>query len=474
MITSSTNKRQCHIFVSIVSFVILVPLVVLNFHLENVDDVFIKNHGSWIDALMTYTPRDGRHIISFLNLGLYHLGFTFKAYQIFCSITFVASLIYLINTIISLVEIDTKPFESIFFAVSSILFPFMFDFYQWTSAYLIYSVGFACIGTAFLCFPRIHHPWKIFICGSLIALSACAYQPLILLPFVVLALCVFFKDLPKNLTSIPTQCMLLVSSLGLYFLYNEILKRIWELFAPKVFMQRTLALHNLPLNLPQQIHSTYNIFFSTGAYHNLIYKPLALLLFCVVVSLVVIGLVKFDLKKTAFAIFLILTIPTPIILLQPPESYWPAPRVSFYINFIFTLGLLAVLKNFHAKKLMRYGLSAVLILVGGNAFSILHHRWLQDKLDEKNGYAIINQINARSDRPLIIAINPNRIQNWTFNSYELGGTIFWASYAITPYMDALAKKHFEQDQITFERDDGKACPQDASKIPAHTLCPRYN
>nr|WP_298797073.1 glucosyltransferase domain-containing protein [uncultured Acetobacter sp.] len=468
------SRKQCHFLISALSFIILLPLIILNFQLENIDDVFIRNYGSWIDALMIYTPRDGRHIISFLNAGLYHLGFTFRFYQIFSSVAFIASFIYLINSTISLINLDKNPLESAFFAISSILFPFMFDFYQWTSAYLIYAVGFASIGTSFLCISRFDGLIKILAGASFIALSACAYQPLILLPFVILALSAFFKDAPAKLSAIPTQIMLLVSSLGLYFIYNEILKRLWEISAPKVVLQRTLSIRNIPANLRQQLHSTHDIFLSEGAYHNLLYKPLALLLLCIMVGLVITALLQFDLKKFAYAVFLIVVIPTPIILLQPVDSYWPAPRVSFYINFLFPLGLLALLEKFQFKTVARYSLCGVLVLIGGNAFSIMHHRWLQDRLDKKAAYSIINQINARNDRPLTVVINPSRIQNWQFSTYELGGTIFWAPYASTPYMNALAGKHFDQNQITFQRDDGKNCPENSAKIPPHTLCPSYN
>lgn len=471
---ASISRRQCHVLISSLSFVILLPLIVLNFHLENTDDVFIKNYGSWIEALMTYTPRDGRHIISFLNEGLYRLGFTFQIYQIFSSAAFISAFIYLINSIILLTRLDKNIFLSSFFAASSILFPFMFDLYQWTSAYLMYAFGFACIATALIFISRVNGIVKIPLCASLIALSACAYQPFILLPFVILALFAFFKEAPPKLSAIPTQIALMASSLCLYFFYNEILKRLWEISAPKVILQRSLSFKNIPTNLVQQLHSAHDIFLSKGAYHNLLYKPLALLLLCIIAGLLITALLQFDLKKLAWAIFLIAVIPTPIILLQPADNYWPAPRVSFYINMLFPLGLLALLQTFPYKKALKYSLCGIFVLICGNAFSILHHRWLQDQLDKKEAYTIINQINTRSDRPLTVAINPARIQNWTFNTYELGGTIFWAPYAITPYMNALAKKHFEQDQITFQRDDGKSCPENPAQTPPHVLCPLYN
>ncbi|OAG76166.1 hypothetical protein Amal_01937 [Acetobacter malorum] len=146
---SNTNRKKCHFLVSSFSFVLLLPLVLINFQLENPDDFLIKNYGSWLDAFMRYTPKDGRHIISFLNTGLFHLGFTYPAYQIFCSATFIFSFIYLIHSIISITKIDENLFKSLFFTASCILFPFIFDLYQWTSAYLIYSVGFLCIAAVF-------------------------------------------------------------------------------------------------------------------------------------------------------------------------------------------------------------------------------------------------------------------------------------------------------------------------------------
>ncbi len=469
------TRKRCHIMISSISFLILLPLVIINFQLQNPDDVLIRNYGSWINAFMTYTPRDGRHIISFLNAGLFHLGFTFRMYQVFCSATFILSFIYLINSIISITRIDKKPFQSLFFSISAILFPFMFDFYQWTSAYLIYSWGFACIAAAFSCTSQFEGPVKFLLCGSLIALSACAYQPLILLPFVVLALCAFFKDIPPKLTAIPSQIILLLSSLILYFSYNEIFKRLWEVFAPKVILQRKLSFQSIPSNFLQKFHTELDIFLSHGAYHNLLYKPLALLLLCILAGLAFMALLKFDLKLCAYAFFLIIVIPTPIVLLEPEGYYWPSPRINFYINMLFPLGLLALLQNFPFKTAARYGLGGTLVLITGNAFSILHHRWLQDRLDEKAAHTVMEQIKARPDRPLTVIIDPARIQNWSFNTYELGGTIFWASYAILPYMNELAKTHFEQDQISFQRDDGKSCPQPPlTQVAPHILCPTYN
>lgn len=475
----NTSRKHCHFLVSALSFLLLLPLVLINFQLENPDDLLIRTYGSWLDAFMRYTPKDGRHIISFLNTGLFQLGFTYPMYQVFCSATFILSFIYLINSIISITKIDENLFKSLFFTASCILFPFMFDLYQWTSAYLIYSVGFACIAATFYCMPRQDGPVKFLVCGSLIALATCSYQPFIVLPFIVLALCAFFKDVPPKLTALSSQGILLVSSLFLYVVYNGILKRLWEVFSGPGDLQRTLSFQSIPSNFLRKLHTEVDIFLSHGAYHNLLYKPLSLLLFCIVAGLTITAFLKFDLKLVACALFLIIAIPTPIVLLEPEGTYWPSPRISFYINMLFPLGLLALLQKFPFNSAIRYGLCGILVLMCGNAFSILHHRLLQDRLDAQAAQSIFNQIELRTDRPLLVAIDPARIQYWAFNIYELGGTIFWAPYAITPYMNEKAKKPFNPAEVTFERDDGHICPVDKDPTnpapePPHVLCPLYD
>ncbi|OAG76165.1 hypothetical protein Amal_01936 [Acetobacter malorum] len=81
---------------------------------------------------------------------------------------------------------------------------------------------------------------------------------------------------------------------------------------------------------------------------------------------------------------------------------------------LFPLGLLALLQKFPLNAAIRYGLCGILILMCGNAFSILHHRWLQDRLDAEIAQSILNQIELRTDRPLIVQIDPARIQELAF------------------------------------------------------------